>query len=238
MSSEKRPEQLRRRLDTMSEFMRAKGWQQFDVMPLDEWNLTVTADDFPSSDSREARNELYDACIQYLGRHGWKVTQLPDGSHEVQINASEVILPVMTDQVEGETAPSSEELEKTLNELRRKFEGVQWNVLALGAYIAHNIESDELRDVDQTTNEQTATNHLRDIIAAEFGVDMAQVTAMNAQLINSIGAGGVNVIRWSKQEYLNWMMGVHLGSIDYSLLLRLLFDMKNEETSTQARADE
>lgn len=87
---------LDQRLKTMSEFMRAKGWQQFDVLPLDEWNLTVTADDFPSSDSREARNELYDACIQYLGRHGWKLTEMPDGSHEVQVSTAELIIPVMT----------------------------------------------------------------------------------------------------------------------------------------------
>jgi hypothetical protein len=228
-------EQLLKRLEAMEGWMKSHGWQQFDWYQLDDTTVAVTADDFPSSDAREARNELYDTCSAYLGRHGWKLTQLPDGSHEVIVSAAEVILPVMTDKPAPEPTQDSDETAETMNELRRKFAGVKWDLLALGAYIAHNIEIDELRDVITSNDQQTTADHLRNIIAAEFGVDQAQVSDMNAELINSIGAGGVNVVRWSKDQYLNWMKGVHLATIDYSLLLRLLFDIENEETDSQTR---
>lgn len=228
-------QQLLKRLEAMEGWMKSHGWQQFDWYELDDTTVAVTADDFPSSDAREARNELHDACCAYLGRHGWKLTQLPDGSHEVVIHAPEVILPVMTDKPAPEPTQDSDETAETMNELRRKFAGVKWDLLALGAYIAHNIEVDELRDVITSNDQQTTADHLRNIIAAEFGVDQAQVSDMNAELINSIGAGGVNVVRWSRDQYLNWMKGVHLATIDYSLLLRLLFDIENEETDTQTR---
>lgn len=232
---------LQKHLDELRNRADRQGWQDFKITVIDDLSLVVSVWNhyYGVTNSHLAMMKLLEHGEYCLGEHGvgWKIVRCMNDVFEYEIQPHLLKLPDI-DEVSPEVTQDADQTAETMNELRRKFGGVQWQLLALGAYVAHNIEPDELRGIDQTTNKQTAAGHLRDIIAAEFGVDQAQVTAMNAELINSIGAGGVNVVRWSRDQYLNWMTGVHLATVDYSLLLRLLFDLENEETDSQTRLDE
>lgn len=232
---------LQNHLDELRERAEKSGWRSFKTTVVDDLTFVVTVwnHHYGVTKPNQAMTKLLEHGEHCLGEHGvgWKIVLCLNDVFEYEIQPHLLVLPDM-DEPAPEPTQDSDQTAETMNELRRKFGGVQWQLLALGAYVAHNIEPDELRGIDQTTNKQTAAGHLRDIIAAEFGVDQAQVTALNAELINSIGAGGVNVVRWSRDQYLNWMTGVHLATVDYSLLLRLLFDIENENTDSQTRLDE
>lgn len=229
---------LQNYFDELRNRLESDGWQKFKTTVIDDLTLVVSVWDCRHgvTDSHVAMMKLLEHGEYCLGKHGvgWKIVRCLNDVFEYEIQPHLLKLPDI-DEDAPEATQDADETAETMNELRRKFAGVKWDLLALGAYIAHNIEIDELRDVITSNDQQTTADHLRNIIAAEFGVDQAQVSDMNAELINSIGAGGVNVVRWSRDQYLNWMKGVHLATIDYSLLLRLLFDIENEETDTQTR---
>jgi hypothetical protein len=113
-----------------------------------------------------------------------------------------------------------------------KLQRMPWTTLAVGAYLVNNFEAAEL----VAPHGVPKTQHLLNLLAAEFGADVERSREMSRELALSIGSGGAAVVDWSRDDIRTWVYGQFVFGVNYEVLVELL-EIENESIQESGRAD-